>query len=333
MDQGTQSESRTVGGYFSTFPVMAIPPLHPKIRAMLDAEGPFPPPDTLAVAEVRAVREGMMLRRPKLNEPVARVDDRAIRFADGKIPVRIYTPHGSGMHPVLVYFHGGGWVLGSLETHDGVCRSLSHRAGCVVASVDYRRAPEHKFPAALEDCSAAVTWCAEHAAEIRGDGTRLAIAGDSAGGNLAAALALAIRDKGGPRLALQVLIYPVTNYEFNTASYHEYATGYGLTRDSMWYFWRSYLPTPTEGGYPYASPLLAKDLGGLPPALVLTAQYDVLRDEGEAYAARLAQSGVPVRCTRFLELNHGFVQLAAVCEPASRGLQEIAEALRSSWSR
>lgn len=333
MNQGAQNESRDARGCFATFPATAIPPLHPKIRAMLDAEGAFPPPDTLAVAEVRTVREGMMLRRPKLDEPVARVEDRTIPGPEGRIPLRIYTPHGRGPHPVLAYFHGGGWVLGSLDTHDGVCRSLCHRAGCVVVSIDYRRAPEHKFPVALEDCSAAVKWCAERAEEIGGDGTRLATAGDSAGGNLAAALALAIRDRGGPRVALQALIYPVTNYEFNTASYHEYATGYGLTRDSMWYFWRSYLPTPAEGGDPYASPLLARDLGGLPPALVLTAQYDVLRDEGEAYAARLAQAGVPVQCTRYLELNHGFVQLAAVCEPASRGLQEIADALRSAWGR
>jgi acetyl esterase len=300
---------------------------------MLDAEGPFPPPDTLAVAEVRAVREAMMLRRPKLDESVARVEDRMIPGPGGRIRVRIYTPHGGGPHPVLAYFHGGGWVLGSLDTHDGVCRSLCHRTGCLVVAVEYRRAPEHKFPAALEDCSAAVTWCAEHAAEIGGDGTRLAIAGDSAGGNLAAGLALALRDKSGPTLALQVLIYPVTNYEFNTATYHEYAVGYGLTRDSMWYFWRSYLAAPTDGASPYASPLLAKDLGGLPPALILTAHYDVLRDEGEAYAARLAQAGVPVRCTRYLELNHGFVQVAAVCEPANRGVQEIADALRAAWSR
>jgi acetyl esterase len=331
MIQGAQSEERGVGDYFTTFPGMPTPPLHPKIRAMLDAEGPLPPPDTLAVAEVRAVREAMMLRRPKLDESVARVEDRTIPCAGGKIPVRIYTPQASGPHPILAYFHGGGWVLGSLDTHDGVCRSLCHRAGCVVVSIDYRRAPEHKFPAALEDCSAAVKWCAERAAEITGDGARLAIAGDSAGGNLAAALALAFRDKGGPDLALQVLIYPVVNYEFNTASYHEYAAGYGLTRDSMWYFWRSYLPTPTDGESPYASPLLAKDLGGLPPALILTAQYDVLRDEGEAYAARLSQAGVPVRCTRYLELNHGFVQIAAVCDPANRGLQEIADALRAAW--
>ncbi len=333
MTHDAQGEARGRGEHFSTFPTTSIPPLHPKIRAMLDAEGPFPPPDTLAVAEVRAVREGMMLRRPKLDEPVARVEDRTIPAPGGEIRIRIYSPHGSGPQPVLAYFHGGGWVLGSLDTHDGVCRSLCRRAGCVVVSADYRRAPEHKFPAALEDCAAAVRWCAERAAEIGGDGARLAIAGDSAGGNLAAALALAYRDRGGPRLALQVLIYPVTNFELNTASYHEYASGYGLTRDSMWYFWRNYLSAPTDGASPYASPLLARDLEGLPPALILTAQYDVLRDEGEAYAVRLAQAGVPVRRTRYLELNHGFVQLAAVCEPASRGLQEIADTLRAAWNR
>ena len=333
MSQGAHFESQGPEGCFATFPTTPVIPLHEKIRAMLDAEPATPPLDTLPVAQVRALREGMMLRRPKLDELVARVEDRAIPGPGGGIPVRIYAPHGSGPHPVLVYFHGGGWVLGNLDTHDGVCRSLCHRSGGLIVAVDYRRSPEHKFPAALEDCSAVVRWCAKGAAEIGGDGTRLAVAGDSAGGNLAAALALALRDQGGPRLALQVLIYPVTHYAFDTASYHRFATDYGLTRESMWYFWKSYLASPTDGGNPYASPLLARDLGGLPPVLVLTAQYDVLRDEGEAYVARLAQAGVSVRCTRYLELNHGFIQLAALCESADRGVQEIADALRVAWDR
>jgi len=222
--------------------------------------------------------------------------------------------------------------MGTLDTHDDVCRTLASQSGALVVAVDYRRAPENPFPAALEDCCAAVRWCAAHGPEIGGDPAQLAVAGDSAGGNLAAAVALRFRDEEGPVLRLQVLIYPVTNYGFDTASYHQYAQGFGLTREMMRYFWTRYLAKPTDGCHPHASPLQAETLAGLPPALVLTAQHDVLRDEGEAYAARLAQAGVPVRCTRYLELNHGFIGLAAVCEPALRGLIQIADVLRADFS-
>jgi acetyl esterase len=298
---------------------------------MLDAEVPGPPFEEVPVPELRALREQMMLRRPRRNEAVALVEDRTVPGPAGEIPVRVYRPSaGAGPYPIVAYFHGGGWVLGTLDTHDDVCRTLANRSGALVVSVDYRRAPEHPFPVPLEDCIAAVRWCALHGAEIGGNGARLAVAGDSAGGNLAAAVAMHFRDEGGPPLAIQALIYPVINYDFDTASYHQYASGFGLTRDMMRYFWRSYLANPTDGGLPYASPLRAENLGGLPPALILTAHYDVLRDEGEAYAARLARAGVPVRCTRYLEMNHGFIQLAALCEPALQGLQEIAGALRTA---
>jgi acetyl esterase len=288
----------------------------------------------MPVAEARVLREGLMLQRPRRDEPVARVEDWMIPGPGLGISARVYTPSGKvGPHPILVFFHGGGWVFGTLETHGDICRTLCHRSGSLVVSVDYRRAPEHRFPAALDDCSAAVRWCAGHAAEFGGDPTRLAVAGDSAGGNLAAAVALRLRDKGGPALTLQVLIYPVTNCAFDTASYHQYAAGYGLTRDMMRYFWTNYLSRSVDANHPAASPLQAADLAGLPPALVLTAQYDVLRDEGEAYAARLAQAAVPVRCTRYLEMNHGFAQLGALCEPALQGLVEIAEAVRTAFAR
>jgi acetyl esterase len=319
---------------FSTFPSTPVVPLHPAIQAMLAAEAPGPPLDTLPMAEARVLREGMMLQRPRRDEPVARVEDWTIPGPGLGVPARVFTPSGGVRpYPILVFFHGGGWVFGTLDTHSDICRTLCHRSGSLVVSVDYRRAPEHRFPAALEDCCAAVQWCADHAAEIGGDPTRLAVAGDSAGGNLAAAAALRFRDEGGPALALQVLIYPVTNCAFDTASYHQYAAGYGLTRDMMRFFWKSYLSSPTDANHPTASPLQAADLAGLPPALVLTAQYDVLRDEGEAYAARLAQAAVPVRCTRYLEMNHGFVQLGALCDPALRGLVEISETVRTAFAR
>jgi acetyl esterase len=329
-----QGQFGEYGETFRTFPATPTVPLHPAIQAMLAAEVPGPPLDTMPVAEARVLREGMMLQRPRREEPVARVEDWMIPGSGLGIPARVFTPSGeAGPLPILVFFHGGGWVFGTLETHGDICRTLCHRSGSLVVSVDYRRAPEHRFPAALEDCCAAVRWCAGHAAEIGGDPTRLAVAGDSAGGNLAAAVALRVRDEGGPTLALQVLIYPVTNCAFDTASYHQYASGYGLTRDMMRYFWKSYLSRPADANLPAASPLQAADLTGLPPALVLTAQYDVLRDEGEAYAARLAQAAVPVRCTRYLEMNHGFVQLGALCEPALQGLMEIAASVRTTFAR
>jgi len=329
-----QGQFGEYGETFRTFPATPTVPLHPAIQAMLAAEVPGPPLDAMPINEARVLREGMMLQRPRRDEPVARVEDWMIPGSGLGLPARVYTPSGKvGPHPILVFFHGGGWVFGTLETHGDICRTLCHRSGSLVVSVDYRRAPEHRFPAALEDCCAAVRWCAGHAAEIGGDPTRLAVAGDSAGGNLAAAVALRGRDNGGPTLALQVLIYPVTNCAFDTASYHQYASGYGLTRDMMRYFWKSYLSRPADANHPAASPLQAADLAGLPPALVLTAQYDVLRDEGEAYAARLAQASVPVRCTRYLEMNHGFVQLGALCEPALQGLMEIAESVRTTFAR
>jgi acetyl esterase len=197
----------------------------------------------------------------------------------------------------------------------------------LVVSVHYRRAPEDKFPAALEDCYAALQWCAQHGSAI-GGGQQLAVAGDSAGGNLSTCLAIYTRDQSGPKLSFQVLIYPVTNSGCDTASYHEMASGYGLVRDAMIYYWGCYLPTAGDGSNPYASPLQAKDVSGQPPALIITAQYDVLRDDGEAYAARLQQAGVAVRCTRYLGMHHGFIQFGASFAQAERGIQEIASSLR-----
>jgi acetyl esterase len=301
---------------------------------MLDTEAAGPSFEALRFPEFRALREKTMLGRPKRHEPIGSIENRAVSGSAGAIPVRIYRPAGgAGPHPIVVYFHGGGWALGTLDTHDDVCRTLVNRSGALLVSVAYRRAPEHRFPAPLEDCVAAVRWCALHGGEIGGDAARMAVAGDSAGGNLATAVALCLRDAGGPRLALQALIYPVTDFSFDTVSYREYAEGFGLTRGLMRYFWKCYLANPVDGGQAYASPLRATGLSGLPPTVILTAQYDVLRDEGEAYAARLAQAGVPVCCTRYLDMNHGFIQLAALCDSALHGLEEVADALRTAFAR
>lgn len=313
--------------YLSTFPTTTSVPLDAKVAADLRSRAGVTPFYQMPPNEGRTAFDALLAGAAKLNEAVARVEDTTVPGLAVDVPVRVYTPTGTGPFPVLLYIHGGGWVIGSRDSHDDLCRSLCHRAGVVVVSVEYRRAPEQKFPAALDDCYAALRWCAAGAGGV-GDGTRLTVAGDSAGGNLSAAVCLLARDRGGPPIRLQALIYPVTNHNFDTASYHEFAEGYGLMRAGMIHFWNSYLGKPEDGRNPYASPLQATDLRGLPPALIQTAHYDVLRDDGEAYAARLQRAGVPVRCTRYLAMNHGFVQFAGSYEHGRVAVQEIADALR-----
>jgi acetyl esterase len=245
----------------------------------------------------------------------------------------VYTPEGNGPFPVLVYFHGGGWVIGSRDSIDGPCRSLANGAGCVVVSVDYRLAPEHKFPAAADDCYAATRYVATHPTEFAIDPTRLAVGGDSAGGNLAAAVTLMARDRGGPPIAWQLLVYPVTNYSFATDSYRDNAEGYLLQRSSMEWFWNHYLATPSDGAHPYASPLRAADLRGLPPGLTITCEFDPLRDEGEAYATRLREAGVQMQTRRYDGAIHGTFQLAGVLDLGKQMLQEAAATLKAALAR
>jgi acetyl esterase len=230
----------------------------------------------------------------------------------------------------LVYFHGGGWVIGSIETHDALCRELTMEAGVVVVSVEYRLAPEHKFPAAADDAYAAVRWVAQHAAELGIDPARIGVGGDSAGGNLAAVVALQARDLGGPPLALQLLIYPITCDDLGTPSYVENAEGYMLTRADMAWFWSQYLSDPAQGDDPRVSPLRAGDLSGLPPAFILTAEYDPLRDEAEAYAARLEQAGVPVRMRRYDGMIHGFLRRLTLLDQGRVALDEVAKGIRDA---
>jgi acetyl esterase len=268
-------------------------PLHPLAKAFLDL--PFmqasKPLHLLSVQEARDQFEEQGKLMPP-GEPVARVEDLTVPGAEGNIPVRIYTPEGAGPFPLCVYFHGGGWVIGSLDSQDADCRAIANAAGCVVVSVNYRHAPEHKFPAAPNDAYRATQWASDNASRLNCDGTRLSVGGMSAGGNLAAVVALMARDRASPPLACQILIVPALNYAFDTKSYFENGEGYVLTRDAMRWFWDHYLPTPADGANPYASPLRAPDLRGLPPALILTAEYDPLRDEGLAYAERLREAGV-----------------------------------------
>ena len=306
-------------------------PLDPQARNVVDA---------LAALNLKPIREStptearesMRTRTAGLGpvEDVAAVADHRVPVAGGEITVRLYGPAGHGPHPVLVFYHGGGWVIGDLYTHDGLCRSIVNAAGCAVASVDYRLAPEFKYPVAVEDSYTALTWMASNASRLGLDPARVAVGGDSAGGNLSAAVALLARDRRGPRLLLQLLIYPVTNYDFTTGSYHENATGYVLTTEDMRWFWRHYLTREEQGGEPAASPLRAKSLADLPPALVITAGCDPLRDEGEAYAARLRDAGVPVTLTQYPGMFHGFIRMTRILDQARAGLDEMAGALRKA---
>jgi acetyl esterase len=307
-------------------------PLDPQAQRIIDATIALglPPMEQMTPGEAR---ESMRARTAALGpvEDVARVDDHRVRVDRGEITVRCYTPSGAGPFPALVFFHGGGWVIGDLETHDGVCRSLANGASCVVASVDYRLAPEHKYPVAVEDAFAATRWIADNAPRLGIDPRRLAVGGDSAGGNLAAAVAIMQQERGGPGLALQVLVYPVTRHGLDTDSYRKYADGYLLTRNAMRWFWDHYLRRPEDGEQPYASPLLARKLEGLPPALVITAEYDVLCDEGEAFAARLREAGVPVTLTRYPGMIHGFLRMLNLVDTARAARDEIASALRKAF--
>ncbi|PYO20927.1 MAG: acetyl hydrolase [Candidatus Rokuibacteriota bacterium] len=249
------------------------------------------------------------------------------------IPLRVYRPPGvsdSRRLPVLVYFHGGGWVIGDLETHDVLCRQLTAEAGVSVIAVDYRLAPEHKFPAAADDAWAATRWIAAHAAELGVDADRLAVGGDSAGGNLAAVVALLAREAGGPRIALQILLYPVTDLVSESQSYADLADGYMLTRDSMRWFRAQYLAKEQDAADWRVSPLRAPSLVGLPPALVVTAGYDPLRDEGEAYARRLREAGVSVDAVSFGGMIHGFVPMGRLIDTAFRGVSLITGSLRQA---
>jgi acetyl esterase len=251
----------------------------------------------------------------------------------GPIPLRVYRPAGVAAGaplPALVYFHGGGWVIGDLDTHDVQCRQLTAEAGITVVAVDYRLAPEHKFPAAVDDAWAATRWLVAHGPELGVDARRLAVGGDSAGGNLAAVVALLARDAGAPAIALQVLVYPVTDLGAESPSYSAFAEGYMLTRESMRWFINHYLKSRSEAQDWRASPIRAASLAGLPPALVVTAGYDPLRDEGAAYAARLTEAGVPVDYVCYGGMIHGFMPMGRLIDTGNRALAHVAATLRQA---
>jgi acetyl esterase len=294
-----------------------------------------PPYETLSAPEARelflAAREVLAPDPP----PVAEVRElSAPGPAGAAVPLRLYrgaeTAHDDTV-PALVYFHGGGWVIGDLDTHDSLCRHLANAARCIVVAVDYRLAPEHKFPAAVEDCFAATSWIAREAAALGIDRERLAVGGDSAGGNLAAVVSLIARDRGAPELCCQALLYPTVECGMTHASHDRFAERYLLTRPTMKWFREHYLRGPADVDDWRASPLRAADLSGVAPALVLTAGNDVLCDEGEAYAGRLQQAGVPVQLRHFPDQIHGFLTMGKIIEAAQPALDNIAAALRAAW--
>jgi acetyl esterase len=308
-------------------------PLDQQTQTVLDMIAAIggPPMHSMSVADAREAMLAMAAISGEA-EPVGKVEDREIPGPEGKIPLRIYTPAGKGPFPILVFFHGGGWVIGNIESYDVICRKLTNAVGCITVSVEYRLAPEHKFPAAPEDCYAATTWVADNATTFNGDPTRIAVGGDSAGGNLAAVVPLMARDRGGPSLVYQLLIYPATDYYLpGTPSIRENGDGYLLTRDDMIWFLGHYLSSEADTKHPYAFPLQAKELSGLPPAMVITAEFDPLRDEGEMYAVQLEQADVVVTATRYHGTIHGFVSMGGMIDLGKKALADAAAGLRSAF--
>lgn len=299
-------------------------PVNAQARAVLDLMGEQPlNPRAMSVAELRELTD-----MPPTGLPaVGNVEDRTLELFDIQVPVRIYQPDTPGPHRLMVYFHGGGWVICSLDTHDGTCRSLCNEADCVVVSVGYRLSPEAKFPKPLEDCYHATQWAVDNATSLNADADKLIVAGDSAGGNLSAAVALMARDRirkgdSAPAIACHVAIYPVTHHNFGTESYAQNANGLYLESDTMRWFWDQYLSNDADGQHVYASPLLA-DLEGLPPTMVITAEFDPLRDEGEAFAEKLTAAGVETQLIRYDGQIHGFVGMADMIDDGAAALKAI----------
>ncbi len=294
--------------------------LHPKLQLILDAGAALPAMHTLPVDVVRKGAAARYEALPKL--AVASTEDRMIPGPRGPVPVRIYRPDQVPGRPVALFFHGSGFVICSVETHDGLARALCMRSGMIVVSVDYALAPENPFPAGPDDSFAATQWVTENAASFGGDATRIVLTGDSAGATMAIVTALRLRDAARPMPRAMLLMYPVTDHpSAGMASYTERGTGCGLTSAGMAWFWGHYLRDPALAAHPHVSPNRAADLSGLPPAYVITAEYDPLRDEGTAFADRLAVAGVATRHVRYGDANHGFMSMVGVIDRADEALE------------
>jgi acetyl esterase len=309
-------------------------PLHPQVQAIHDRleRDQVPGLYTMTIAEAREADVKGATASAGAIEPVAQVRELSIPGPAGEIAARMYRPGNTGPLPVLVYFFGGGWSLGTLETSDAVCRMLTSTTGCACIAVSYRLAPEHKFPAAVDDCYAGTAWVAGHAEELGLDASRLAVGGDSSGGNLAAAVALLARDRGGPAIVHQLLVYPNTDYQADTGSMREMTDKYFFNPTSIAWYWGMYLRSAEDGASPLASPLRADDLSGLPSATVITAEYDPLRDEGELYAKRLEQAGVAAEIIRYDGMMHGFFTMVGILDTARTAVATAASRLGRAFA-
>lgn len=327
VEPGPSSEARVDAGSGTLRPM----PVAPEVQAFLTrlAEAGLPPAYEGTVAEARASLEAICAGGKR--DPVDRVEDLEIEGPGGPLVLRVYRPALPGAAPALVYLHGGGWARGSIETHDAECRFFANAASCVVVSVEYRLAPEHPFPAAVDDSCAALAYVFQHAPRLGLDPARIAVGGDSAGGNLAAVCALFARDQG-LGLCAQLLIYPATDFTFSQPSIDENAEGYFLERKSMEWYRDLYLQSDGDARDPRASPLLAPSLAGLAPAHILTAEFDPLRDDGEVYGQRLVAAGVAVTTHRFLGMIHGFAVSALGFDAGREALEEAADALRRAFA-
>lgn len=308
-------------------------PLDPQAKTLIDlidSTGAFELTPETPPEQLRTLFEAMLVPE---NIAIARVEDRMIPGPAGEIPVRIYQPDTDTPAPALVYYHGGGWVIGSLETHDGACRAFADALDAVVVSIDYRLAPEHPFPAPVDDAVAALEWVHEHSPELGIDPSRIAVAGDSAGGNLAAVVAQVARDESGPPICFQLLIYPVTDHEFDSRSMNDNAEGYFLTREAMRWFYSHYLTDPSEGANPRVSPIRASNLAGLAPAFVITAEFDPLRDQGVAYAAAMQAAGTEVDGRTYDGMFHGFMSMVDYIDAGKVAFDDAVAALDDAFAR
>lgn len=308
--------------------------LHPQLKAMLEdvATANYPDQIEVPVDEARRITVERAQRFYGPAEPVARVEALTIPGPAGPLKARIYAVESDEPLPVMVYFHGGGWVLGDVDSHDKGVRAVTNAAHCMSVSVEYRRAPETAFPGAIDDCFAALAWIAENAASFGGDGSRLAVAGDSAGGNLAAACALMAKERGAPDLAFQLLIYPVVDYGLETDAYRDHADTLVLNRDRMAYFWEQYVPDVAQRTDWRAAPLRAPDHSGLPPALILGSGIDPLYAEGVAYTEKLKAAGVAAEHVGYPRMTHAFFQAPALLDDSRDAIDRAGAALRKAFA-
>ncbi|GAB4184937.1 MAG: alpha/beta hydrolase [Simkaniaceae bacterium] len=307
-------------------------PIHPKLQEIIDQTNAshLPPQSEIPIEKARESFYKLRLLAGD-PQPVAKILNQAIPGPSGNILTRIYYPNEEENQPVLVYFHPGGFVKGDIESHDIICRDICNAAECAVMSVNYRLAPENKFPAQMEDGYAALNYLQSNAREIHCDKNRIAVGGESSGANLAAVLTHFVKEKGGPQIIFQVLIYPQTDYTRQFPSHKEFAKGYLLEEESLIWYANQYLPESADPRNPKISPLWAEDFSNLPPAFIITAEYDPLRDEGEAYAQKLKEAGIKVIHHRYEGMTHGFFQMGGILDAANRAMEEVGEALKLAF--